>query len=111
MSKTLIELFNELPTDLQRVVNQHLFNYCVEEIGNTEHKGECCFCDTITFLGSVDEYTYDYEEDAEDEDDYNINVGRVQDRVCERCFRFYCSSNGRDMEWVRTLPPRYEQID
>ena len=47
MSKTFTELFTELPTDLQRVVYQHLFSYCLEEIKNILICGACEYGRTI----------------------------------------------------------------
>jgi hypothetical protein len=80
MSKTFAELFTELPTDLQRVVYQHLFSYCLEEIENRE----VCGCEYVRTVGDITDHIKTSMRYTMNECEEIIDSG-----VCRQCFKNY----------------------
>jgi hypothetical protein len=81
MSKTFTELFTELPTDLQRVVYQHLFSYCLEEIKNIKICRQCKYGRTI---GHVLEYKKHKRNTC---NCWHEICYEIDDHICHTCFQ------------------------
>jgi len=96
MSETFTELFTELPTDLQRVVYQHLFSYCLEEINVYDEKYECEECGGCRQnVGKVIEYT-DHMGELQTWFDKEV----ICDKMCRSCFNEWFSEQEPDDDFV-----------
>lgn len=73
--KSFMKMFNDMPTEIQRIVYQHLFNDCIKQIGDTTNKAECSSCENIRRLGYIEQY-----------DRYGIYQGILYDKICETCY-------------------------
>lgn len=81
MSKTFTELFTELPTDLQRVVYQHLFSYCLEEI---KKRLICSYCEYGRTIGDVLEYKKYKRNTCNCWNEINYTI---DENICHTCFQ------------------------
>jgi hypothetical protein len=88
MSKTFMELFTELPMDLQRVVYQHLFAFCLDEIKN---RIPCMECGMVNQLGEIKGTYFDCANQC-------TKVDGIEPDVCCLCADSYIFQSREDYE-------------